>query len=158
MVKICIACSEEQELIAKGLCGRCYMRERRATEAANLRDLWAQPKKHDVEKRRFQKRARKALNSMLDNVDTLESPPFLDLEVVSVFRFEIKTALMRSAQGMNPEFTPEQKPSPIIVLAPALRLPLQRLRCPVLNRRLGWRRAGKIVLTSKGRATKSLQP
>jgi hypothetical protein len=109
MARDCKDCGEEKDIVAGGLCGRCYMRARRAAEAANLKDLWAQPKKHEIEKRRFQKRARKSLNAILDNLDSLESPPFLDPEAVNVIRFLVKTALMRSAQGINPEFTPEEK-------------------------------------------------
>jgi hypothetical protein len=81
------------------------MRRRRAEGAANLKNLWSPPKKHEVEKRKYQRRARKALNGIWNYLEELESPPFLDPESIDLTRALIQPALKMATHALDSDFT-----------------------------------------------------
>ena len=117
--KTCAACGDEKAIVAKGFCANCYMRHRRAEDtAAGLKDLWAKPAKHNVDKQKRQKKARNAIHIIRDRLEELESPPFMSSDDVNLIRDIIKPYLELSTLGLNSEYTEAGRPETADGLVP----------------------------------------
>jgi hypothetical protein len=103
--EVCVICGEEKTIVSAQRCAACYMGQRRRDDAAGLENLWAPPERHDVERRKYQRRARKALSALRNSLEELESPPYLSAEAIKLIRVTIQPALVLSARSLCSEET-----------------------------------------------------
>lgn len=95
----CANCREEREILAHGLCAKCYRREERAAE-----NPWAAADKNNRGLLKAQKKLRKVVASVLNAID--DGIELMDAADVAAIRAIIKPYLARIVGGL-----PDQRKS-----------------------------------------------
>src|SRR5258708_6021302 len=98
-IDACMNCAEEREIVAHGLCAKCYMQVRREED-----NPWTPPSDRFAnEQRKRQSDGRKALITMLEKLDVLEHSGLMPKEEIDLIRTKLATQLERAAVALKSE-------------------------------------------------------
>jgi alkylated DNA repair dioxygenase AlkB len=92
-ILVCANCREDREILAHGLCAKCYRREERAAE-----NPWAAADKHNRGALKAQKKLRKVVTSVLNAID--DGIELMDAADVAAIRAIVKPYLARIVAGL----------------------------------------------------------
>src|ERR1700739_4610022 len=94
----CMNCRDERELVANGLCAKCYMAGRR--EAEKRGELsWASP---DHSQRRYIAERNKMLVNLTKIVKLVDETPCISPEDILAIKTVIRPYLMERAESLAP--------------------------------------------------------